>query len=45
VTLAWNQDGFAIFVLDLGQLHSQVANKIGAVKYIADPAFSKFIHV
>ncbi len=36
VTLGWNQDGFAIFVFDPGQLHSQIANEIGAVEDVAD---------
>lgn len=45
VTLGWNQDGFAIFILDPGELHTKVANEIGGVEDVSDSALREFIHV
>ena len=44
VTLGGNQSGFAIFVFDADQLHTQIANKVGAVEDVADLIFQQFIH-
>ena len=44
VTFAWDERGFTIVVVDLGELKSEVANKIRGIEDMAYPAFSKFIH-
>ena len=44
VTRGWNEDGFAIFIFDPGELHSQITNEIGVVEDEADTALLQFIH-
>lgn len=44
VTFGGNQHGFAIFVLDLCELHAQIADEIGVIEDMADQVLLEFIH-